>query len=455
MIPSVRHDIAALLNQGTMGQQGQNLSLYFSRLCKEIDEPDLREHVAKEFALKRLESGLSQQSFALYSRAYKNWREAWENNSHALCFEMSARTPLIIGMGDQNIHQFGITLQYPWGTPFIPGSAVKGVTSMYAQQSGDADWQRNLRNAEPDGQYAETVFGGINADRERTAGGIGFADAWWIPDTKRPFEADIINVHYRTYYQGAGNAWPDGTDAPLPVQFIAIKPGVRFLFVLTGDQNWCRVVQQIVRSAAEQRGFGAKTRVGYGRMQYVESVQELIARLDEMGSTELAGLYEAKKNDADYKFIFMEAVRRCHFSAELHDLFMKYRPAALFLKKLKEIKPKNLKDAKNIRDSIGLEKKQIDTSDADIQAVFNYCLPLAVNGIAGTWLEAFAYGFDDMVRGKNFDDTASVLIDHLDILKKRLANWPTIERINNDINVMTGMTDDQLMELKEIVDLYT
>lgn len=451
MIRSVRDDIYNLLNQGVM-HQGQNLSLYFSRLCKEIDDPERRDHDAKEFAIKRLEFGLSQQAFDLYLRAYKNWRQAWENNSQALVFEMSARTPLIVGMGDQNIHEFGLSLQHPWGTPFIPGTAIKGVASMYAQKSGDADWQRNLQNAEPDGRYAETVFGGINAEGKRSAGGIGFEDAWWIPDTKRPFQADIINVHYRSYYQGNDGAWPDGTDAPLPVQFIVIKPGMRFLIILTGDVNWCRVVKQVVRAAAEKKGFGAKTGVGYGRMKYIESVQELMDRLNNMETAEMAKLFSEKGNQADYNDFFHQAVTQHDYTIELNDLFRKYRPAALLLKKLQEAKPKNLKEAKRIRESIGLPADQIITSNADIQAIFNFCLPLAVNGVTGTWLEAFAYGFDDMVRGKSFDDMASMLIDHMDQLKNSRTNWPTIDRIRQDIQKLTDLTAEQRMELDTIID---
>jgi CRISPR type III-B/RAMP module RAMP protein Cmr6 len=366
---------------------------------------------------------------------------------------MAARTPLIVGMGDQNIHEFGLSLQHPWGTPFIPGSAIKGVASMYAQQSGDADWQRNLKNAEPDGKYAETVFGGINADNERTAGGICFADAWWIPDSTRPFQADIINVHYRKYYQGVDGAWPDGVDAPIPVQFIVIKPGMRFLIVLTGDVNWCRVVKQVVRAAAEEKGFGAKTRLGYGRMRYNESARELIARLDKVDTAELAELFSEKKNLTDYNVFFHQAASRHDCTTALYDLFKKYRPAALLLKKLQEARPGNLREAGRIRDSISLPADQIITSDADIQAVFNFCLPFATNGGAGTWLDAFAYGFDDMVRGKIFDDMTSVLIDHLDNLKKGRTNWPTIERIRQDINNLTDLTDEQLKDIKEIVDM--
>jgi hypothetical protein len=96
---------------------------------------------------------------------------------------------------------------------------------------------------------------------------------------------------------------------------------------------------------------------------------------------------------------------------------------------------------------------QIITSDADIQAIFNFCLPFATNGGAGTWLDAFAYGFDDMVRGKSFDDMAYVLIDHLDNLKKGRTNWPTIKRIRQDINNLTDLTNEQLKDVKEIVDV--
>jgi CRISPR type III-B/RAMP module RAMP protein Cmr6 len=450
MIECVRNDIYRLLDQGVMNQ-GQNLSLYFSRLCKEIDEPDIHEHEAKEKAINRMESGVSNEAFDLYRRAYNNWRKAWENSGNALCFEMSVRTPMVVGIGDQNIHEFGISLQHPWGTPFIPGTAVKGVTSMAARQSGDPNWRRNPNTADPDGKYAETVFGGINADRERTAGGIGFADAWWVPHDKKPFQADIVNVHYQSYYRGGGG-WPDGVEAPVPVKFIVIKPETRFLFVLTGDIGWCKIVKQIVRVAAEERGFGAKTRVGYGRMQYVEGPQEVLDRLESMDTSELAELFAQRGQRAEYRPVWEQAVRKCRYTAELDNLFRKYRPAMLLLVQLKQEKPKDLKAAKKIRDHFSrpLPPSDINTSDPDIQAIFNFCLPLAANGIANTWLEAFAYGFDDMVRGKNFDDAAGVLIDHMDHLKKKKVVWPAVERILQDIPKLRNMTANECADLEEI-----
>ena len=71
MIEGVREEIYSLLNQGMMNQ-GQNLSLYFTRLCKDIDDPGSKKHEAKESAIKLLVSGLSDEAFNLYSRAFKN-----------------------------------------------------------------------------------------------------------------------------------------------------------------------------------------------------------------------------------------------------------------------------------------------------------------------------------------------------------------------------------------------
>ena len=208
MIQGVRRDIYELLNRGLMNQ-GQNLSLYFARLCREIDEPRSGEHQAKENAIKNLENGIPLEAFTIYQRAFDRWRKTWEKNQTALCFEMITRTPLIVGMGDQNVHEFGLTLQHPWGTPFIPGTAVKGIIAAYAQECGDPDWQRNWNSAGPDGNYAEAVFGGVNSNGEKTAGGITFADAWWIPDSRNVFEKDIINVHHPSYYREITSAWPD------------------------------------------------------------------------------------------------------------------------------------------------------------------------------------------------------------------------------------------------------
>ena len=240
----------------------------------------------------------------------------------------------------------------------------------------------------------------------------------------------------------------------MPVSFVVIRPGVRFLFVFAGNIPWCLTIRDILKQAGQIKGMGGKTRVGYGRMEYVESVPEILARLNTMSSKELSGLFDQKSNDPEYRQIFERAVQERPVDNDLENLFRKFRPAALFLKHLLEKKPATLQEARNIRNNFerSLPARAINRRDPDIQAIFNFCLPLSQGDIQNTWLHAFAFGFDDMVQGKTVDDIGYILIDHLEKLKTQKAVWPTIDRIRQDIANLDDLTEEQKSDLLAIIE---
>ncbi len=270
MIDSVRSEVGALLHQAGL-MANENISLAFNRLCPGIDSPG-EEPEAKENALKMLINGYSEDSIALYRHSFNARFEAAINDPNAICLVLSTAAPLVIGKGDQNVHEFGLTFNLPWGTPVLPGSAIKGVLSSYAHEAGGEDWQKGILGPFA-GKHSLLMFGGTNQEGAIMAGCIDFLDAWWIPEERHPFAEDIINVHYRSYYQNS-KAWPDGTDSPVPNKFITIRPGQRFLFVLRGNESWRDLAADLLKNAAHNKGFGSKTRVGYGRMENDDSALE-------------------------------------------------------------------------------------------------------------------------------------------------------------------------------------
>lgn len=446
MIQGIRNHIGPILDQAKRQGSRDNLSLYLNKLCRDIDDPNKKEHGAKEETLKSLLRGYTPDTLALYRRAFKEWIRIFEASQDSLCFEMETTTPLIVGKGDQNVHEFGISLQTPWGTPVIPGTAVKGVLSSFAAGHGDKDWQKGS-GPEKAGQYGLAMFGGTNPQFGEMAGGIRFMDAWWVPNTTTPFMEDIINVHCRSYYQQG--QWPHGMDSPVPNSFLTIKPGQRFLFAVQGPEDWCNLARELLKAAAGEQGFGSKTRVGYGRLCYCKTNEELQEEIREFDDNQLAALFSFHAGNFNLRENFAKECNRREYSPVLHSLFNKFRPAAVLLAELTK-KPALLwKNAKSIRKQFSsqLPAGKIDTTTPDIQAIFKLCRPLVPNGdVEGTWLASFAPSAEDMLAGKTAQEIETLLLDYKEA-------WPPLKDFRNAIEKHPGLSKEERDECLAAYDL--
>jgi CRISPR-associated protein Cmr6 len=121
-------------------------------------------------------------------------------------------------------------------------------------------------------------------DREREesklprahTGNIIFHDAW--PETWPQLIVDIVNNHHSQYYQADpnDNAHPPGDwEDPVPVYFLAVKPGVTFTFPLAKrradvPEELLELARQWLLGALCHLGAGAKTNTGYGAFKSAE-----------------------------------------------------------------------------------------------------------------------------------------------------------------------------------------
>jgi CRISPR-associated protein Cmr6 len=230
-----------------------------SRHIKEIEKPDIPEG---------------------YKEAFARWQESMEESG---CYLAPAKVQgrMIVGLGDKNPLEFGITLQHTWGVPYIPGSSLKGLASATAARLiANEDWQRSKphpadakKEENPQEQKeipktsADLLFGDTTL-----MGSVIFHDAWWIPDTgqteagKVPLHLDVMTVHHPDYYQKPPETCPppSDTDSPNPVSFLSA--GGSYLIALEGDQMWCNAAHQLLKIGLEELGIGAKTHSGYGRL---------------------------------------------------------------------------------------------------------------------------------------------------------------------------------------------
>lgn len=103
-----------------------------------------------------------------------------------------------------------------------------------------------------------------------------FHDALYIPGSgldrrtnkDRPYAVDVLTVHQKSYYDAKGwNAHPNDWENPVPVSFLTVRPGARFLLAASGPDAWVRLAFSLLRDALVEWGVGGKTTSGYGHIR--------------------------------------------------------------------------------------------------------------------------------------------------------------------------------------------
>lgn len=218
-----------------------------------------------------------------------------ENNVDAsICLKPEWR--LALGIGGASVYETSITLHHIYGIPYLPASAVKGIVRSYIieEMFNDEEDQAILCK-----EFCD-MFGCLKeheviknknkkkypsyykADRE---GKITFFDAF--PTDKINISLDIMNVHYKEYYNSqeknengtykAGTVKPPADwDSPSIINFLTVQQ-THFQFLLgskeESDLRNLKIDNKNIvawlTAALTQKGIGAKTAVGYGYMEFL------------------------------------------------------------------------------------------------------------------------------------------------------------------------------------------
>lgn len=227
---------------------------------------------------------------SLNERQYKNAAEQYEAGRQLKSFQLSTATRLIIGIGGASVYEVGLTLHHIYGIPYIPGSAIKGLTRSWMIQShfnndeGEAlgkkefcdlfgcpaEWKDDEKKKHQ--SFYEKNKGDYNLPGERQ-GNIAFFDAF--PTQPPTIEEDVMNVHYPDYYRG--ETPPTDFQSPKPIAFLTVAAGTSFQFMLgiktngsDQDDYYAKLLNKaeiLLKEALTQYGIGAKTAVGYGYFQ--------------------------------------------------------------------------------------------------------------------------------------------------------------------------------------------
>jgi len=212
----------------------------------------------------------------IYAKAFTRWKQHTRGAAET---NLSVRGRLVIGLGTESVLETGLTLHHTYGTPVIPGTALKGLASHYCDQvwgQADLEFRREIEVSESGekrkrcGKHYETMFG-----TTEDAGHLIFHDAWILPESlggeTRGLVLDVMTPHHADYYMAQPeSAAPTDFDDPNPVTFLSVAGDFRVAVAcdVAGEagNRWAERALQLVTEALAYWGVGGKTSAGYGRM---------------------------------------------------------------------------------------------------------------------------------------------------------------------------------------------
>lgn len=214
--------------------------------------------------------------FARRCRLFETLRQAdWDVKSLPLATDWR----LVSGLGIAHPFETGLIFDHTYGVPYLPGSSVKGAARAWAEETG---WDYgdcvavfgpddHPPKEQPESKYPKKPF--VPAQ-----GHVVFFDAY--PLKWPELEVDILNPHYKAYYDGKEP--PADWLSPEPTYFLTVKAGQPWEFVIgvppeseemravmekvgiADRQKLLDLAKQAVQRAATDLGLGGKTAVGYG-----------------------------------------------------------------------------------------------------------------------------------------------------------------------------------------------
>ncbi|WP_316164554.1 MULTISPECIES: type III-B CRISPR module RAMP protein Cmr6 [unclassified Bradyrhizobium] len=281
------HQAAQTATLGS-GAQAGNAGLFFERMGAGW-RPDKNGHKPDKKTWIRSVCGLRGDQEQLASAAERLKRLVMSQGGISDAFKTTSR--LLIGMGIANPIENALAWHRVLGTPYIPGSSVKGLVQAYAHEwagaFGSPDDPADVR-AEPEAR-ARRIFGRLRTldqsstpDDDILLGSVVFLDA--IPVDPVTLTGDVMTPHPIGERTPGGE--PSRRSGPNPIEFLAVETGARFQFAvmpslpfvgkvrantdaLEEAMSDCRMVMDWMTDALAIIGAGAKTKAGYGRFERI------------------------------------------------------------------------------------------------------------------------------------------------------------------------------------------
>jgi len=264
----------------------------------EIAGKEFREKVAENVKLSLSFEFISSDDYESYKKRMNHLFDTLEQQM-GYCIKylpdansgLSLNWRLIINLGAASVYETSLLLHRNYSIPYIPGSAVKGVTRHWAilkfaeriQKQKNVSYEKAIEEVDSalennrdlgiavDGiAFEDTIkiFGNQNKKGE-----VVFFDALPIIEQNANFlVVDVMNVHYKPYYEASEIELKEGKEkvpgdwhSPVPVFFLAVEKGTKFRFcVASKNHDLIEKTMALLKEAVEKIGIGAKTSAGYG-----------------------------------------------------------------------------------------------------------------------------------------------------------------------------------------------
>ena len=190
----------------------------------------------------------------------------------------------VTGLGRSHPVENGFAWHPTLGTPYLPGSSVKGLVRAWAKLNADPT---------PDCDTLARLLGGPGR-----AGSICFLDA--VPTTSVQLQTDVMTPHYAGWSKDQP---PGDWRSPVPIPFLVTAPETPFLFGLVprravSADDWADVSEWLGYGLA-WAGAGAKTAVGYGHFRRdagkTEDLRERLRGRDRVRAERIQAAREAEE----------------------------------------------------------------------------------------------------------------------------------------------------------------
>lgn len=255
---------------------GHRFGLYFDGW-----EADWRKPSNKTPAFKTVANALPEHSRqALRALCARQQMLAGSLGDSLLTHPARLTAPLATGLGNEHPLENGFAFLTPHGLPYLAGSGVKGVLRRAAEELVKGEWGDACGW---DKTGIDILFGletePGDTQATHTRGALSFWDLFFQPPSdKAPLLAvEIMTPHHSQYLQHDGS--PHANEQPTPIPFLAVAAGSQCtLYVqcnpalIPADHaelrdGWRALIEAAIDLAGEWLGFGAKTAVGYGRLE--------------------------------------------------------------------------------------------------------------------------------------------------------------------------------------------
>jgi CRISPR-associated protein Cmr6 len=216
----------------------------------------------------------------------EHWIKNMGNNFEK--FEATTSWRLVIGLGASHPQETSMTLHHIYGIPYIPGSAIKGVTRYWAilEFAEEMCKNENLEFEKAIEEVSKALENGEKMDlkvedlefnqlieifgTQKQQGKVIFFDAYPIGEIN--LKIDVMNPHYPEYYS-KGQA-PTDWQNPIPIKFLTVE-NTKFQFYLAvrgGNSNKIlEKTKELCLEALKEHGIGAKTSLGYGIFEEINT----------------------------------------------------------------------------------------------------------------------------------------------------------------------------------------